>query len=58
MTDEKPTVKQTKIMVDYQPGRNAKIFHLYDSTDKEIVLSETEARRVAKNILRISKGEV
>ena len=57
MTEEKQPVKQPRITIDYQPGRNAKVFHLFDSNDREIVLSEIEARRMAKNIMRVSKGE-
>ena len=57
MTEEKQPVKQPRITIDYQPGRNAKVFHFFDSNDREIVLSEIEARRLAKNIMRVSKGE-
>ena len=57
MTEEKPIIKKARISIDYEPGRNAKVFHIFDQVDHEIVLSEIEARRVAKNILKITKGE-
>ena len=59
MTEEikKETGKQPRITIDYLPGRNAKVFHIFDNSDKEITLSESDARRVAKNVLKITKGE-
>ena len=49
--------KQPRISIDYAPGRNGKTFHIYDINDLQIVLSQKEADRIAKQIIRILKDE-
>ena len=49
------TVRQTKITVDYSPGRWGKTFHLFDLDGREIALTQKEAVRLAQAIIKIAK---
>jgi hypothetical protein len=39
-------------MVSYNPGRWGKIFHLFDTDGREIVLQQKEALKMARLILK------
>lgn len=41
-----------RLMVSYNPGRWGKIFHLFDTDGREIVLQQKEALKMARLILK------
>lgn len=58
MAEEKPieakTTPKSKISVDYRPGRWGKVFHLFDNNGRELILSQEEAVKLARGILKIA----
>ena len=54
---EKPIAPEVKIQVDYRPGRWGKVFHIFDLDGREIALHQKEAVKMARAILKITKGK-
>ncbi len=50
-------VPEPRITVDYHPGRWGKVFHIFDLDNREIVLQQKDAVKVARNILKIAKEQ-
>jgi hypothetical protein len=46
---------QLKITVDFRPGRWGRLFHVFDLDNREIVLHQKDALRVAQQIIKIVK---
>ncbi len=49
------TPLEVRINVEFKPGRWGKVFHIFDLDNREIVLHQKDAVKLAKNILAISK---
>ena len=54
-TENKPP--EIKILLEIRPGRWGKVFHIFDLDNREIVLHQKEAVKMAKAILKITKGK-
>jgi len=52
--ENKSIIPETRITVDFRPGRWSKVYHLFDLDGREITLPQKEAVRLAKNILKIA----
>ena len=50
-------ITEPRITVDYRPGRWGKVFHLFDTEGGEVKLNQKEALKMAKAILKITKGK-
>ena len=48
-------VPEPRITVDHRPGRWGKVFHIFDLDNREIVLHQSDAVKLARNILKIAK---
>ena len=52
---EKPA--EVKILLEINPGRWGKVFHLFDKDNREIALHQKDAVSLARNILKIAKEQ-
>jgi len=50
----KPAIPETRITVDYRPGRWGRVFHLFDLDGREIALHQKDALKLARSILKIA----
>lgn len=48
---------ESRITVDYRPGRWGRVFHLFDKDNREIALQQKEAVKMARAILKIVKEQ-
>lgn len=53
--DNKPLAPEVRIQVDHRPGRWGKVFHIFDLDNREIVLHQKDAVKMARSILKITK---
>ena len=52
---EAEKIPEVKITVDYHPGRWGKTFHIFDLDNREIVLSQKDAARLARNLTSLAQ---
>ena len=48
---------EVKILLEINPGRWGKVFHIFDLDGREIALHQKEAVKLARSILKIAKGK-